>query len=78
MSHFYLQICILKSGVNCYFFWKVQKEMVMDKILSGFKVHLSPYKERTALYGAAALILEEFFALPDLTFPSGLIAGKID
>jgi len=24
MSHFYLQICILKSGVNCYFFWKVQ------------------------------------------------------
>jgi predicted NBD/HSP70 family sugar kinase len=57
---------------------KVFKEMVMEKMLSNFKIYLSPYKERAALYGAAALILEEFFALPDLTFPSSLIGKEID
>lgn len=53
----------------------VFNETLLPKTRADVSVALSPYKEKAALYGAAALVLDEIFSMPDLTFPVS-IAGE--
>ena len=59
---------------------KVFDEQLLPKTRNDVTVMISPYKERAALYGAAVLVLDEMFSMPDLTFPSNLaveIKGQV-
>jgi len=56
---------IIREEINSVF-----TEVLLPKTRADVKVLLSPYRDRAALLGAAVMILDELFDLPNLTFPS--------
>ncbi|MCF6239631.1 MAG: hypothetical protein L3J79_12670, partial [Candidatus Marinimicrobia bacterium] len=54
---------ILLEEINSVF-----DRVLLTKTRADVKVMLSPYKDRASLYGAAVMVLDELFELPNLTF----------